>query len=144
MLHTYAPKTVGIQSVDEKIVDNLHRVYSPEEYEQWPLRPQFDLISKDLNGDRLCDPGWCELLIKELASSGFEASEGSCYPLHPVTTAYHHAKRYPHQSLCLEVRRDLLVEAWQPFSEMEVSPKKASEIAAIIAKATVHHWLREA
>ena len=55
---------------------------------------------------------------------------------------YKRQARYPDRFLCLEVRRDLLVEAYTPFVQMKVRPDAALRIAAPVAK-RIGEWLRE-
>jgi 3-ketosteroid 9alpha-monooxygenase subunit B len=51
------------------------------------------------------------------------------------------AAKYPDRFLCLEVRRDLLVERYTPFEQMRVKPAAADRFAAPVAK-VIDAWLR--
>ena len=139
-VHTYAPRTVGISRVDEQIVTQLHWAYQPEQLVRWPIRPQVDFISKTPEGDTIVDTEWLEHCQEQLTDAGFQLGSGESYPLHPVTTAYHHAKRHPGQSICMEVRRDLLVSAFTPFEQMSAHPVKVHRVANAMVKAFVNAW----
>lgn len=132
MLHTYAPRTVGISQIDRDIVRNLAAVYVPDVYAAWPLRPEADLLTATPEGVDLSDRAAVEGILAALRAAGVAAGEGETYPLHPVTTAYHHAARYPGQTVCMEVRRDMLVD-FVPFVPLSPDPKRVASIGAAIA-----------
>ena len=136
-LHTYAPRTVGISTVDASIVAQLHWAYAPEQLVRWPIRPQVDFISLTPDGEELADTHWLTQARSHLTDAGFQLGTGGSYPLHPVTTAYHHAKRHPKQSLCMEVRRDVLVSAFRPFEQMYAQSDKIQRISDPLAAAFV-------
>lgn len=127
--HTYAPRTVGISVVDEHIVENLHACYAPEQLERWPLRPEVDLITHTPEGLDLSPPGLAERLLAAYAAIGVEAVRGGTYTLHPATQAHASAARWPGRLLCLELRRDLLVERWAPFSPMRAAPEAVERLS---------------
>jgi hypothetical protein len=52
--------------------------------------------------------------------------------LHPSTLGYAWAAKYPGKVLSLEVRRDLLVEAWRPFEEMVVLGDRCERVANVL------------
>lgn len=131
--HTYAPRTVGIDKVDENIVRELHRVYAADLVETWPLRPEVDLITRDADGVQLAIPNAPERLKAVLADVGVQAVDSETYWLHPATRAATLSRRYPGRLLCFEVRRDLVVKAWTPFAEMEADPDKVARIAGPLA-----------
>ncbi len=130
--HTYAPRTVGIATVDETIVEQLHRVYAPEVFSTWPLRAEVDLITQNGEGRRLSPPGVVEALLPALAAVGLTAEENHTYWLHPATRAAALSERYPGRLLCLEVRRDLVVRTWTPFAQMDPDAGKVSQIGAAV------------
>ncbi len=133
--HTYAPRSIEIDSYDEGIGRALRRAYEPEQYGTWKKRPAIDIISEDPEGKDLAPRELVQALRKEFDAQGIEAVENGVYCLHPVSMAYHYAARYPGQVLCLEVSRDLLAEPFSPFEEMAISEHKAARIAAPIAAA---------
>ena len=55
LLHTYAPRTVDVE-VDHDIVTNLRQAYEPGRLESFPLRPELDVIARDINGQLHADP----------------------------------------------------------------------------------------
>ena len=57
------------------------------------------------------------------------------YPLHPSTGAFSFATKWPTQTLCLELRRDLLVKAFTPFQEMDIDDDKAAHFGGLLARA---------
>jgi hypothetical protein len=128
--HSYAPRTVGIDQVDDQIVQKLHRVYAPGLADSWPLRPQVDLITRDAEGRRLCPDGAVEALLAAYGALGVEAVENGTYWLHPATRAATLSARYPGRLLCLELRRDLLVQAWTPFAPMACDPAAVARLSA--------------
>ena len=79
MLHSYAPRTVGISRIDDKIVENLHRVYLPDTYDKWPIRPEIDFITTTLEGIRMAPAGLVARMKRGLSSAGFEVAEGKSF-----------------------------------------------------------------
>ncbi|MCB9778962.1 MAG: N-formylglutamate amidohydrolase [Alphaproteobacteria bacterium] len=137
--HTYAPRTVGIDRIDDDIVDALHACWATPE--RWPLRAEVDLITTTPEGERLADPALVDDLTEAFRAEGREVVEGGAYALHPDTAAWVHAARYPQQVLCLEVRRDLLLEAWTPFEEQRIDAAAVEAIAGPLV-ASLHAALR--
>ena len=134
MLHTYAPRTVPIQAVSNDIVQQLEFHYAPSRIENCDLRPEVDFIHQSSDGRDLVSPLALDQLGNALTEEGIRVASGVSYPLHPSTAAYHHARKFPHQTLCLEVRRDLLVHEWRPFEAMEISPERVAPIARALAR----------
>lgn len=116
--HTYGPRTVGIERVDDEIVTQLRWAHEPERYATWPLRAEVDLLTRDGEGKCLAPEGSEERLLAAFEAAGFQAHANGTYFLHPATLGYAWSAKYPGLTLCLEVRRDLLVEEWTPFEEM--------------------------
>ena len=133
MLHTYAPRSVPITQVDFDIVEQLHAYYKTDKIQDCPLRPEIDIIYKTPDGENLIDATWIQNLKRIFGQNGFFVADGDSYPLHPVTTAYEHAHKNPSKTMCLEIRRDLVVQDWDPFVEMSISESKAVVIASCIA-----------
>ena len=131
--HTYAPRSVGIAQVDDRIVEELHRVYAPELRDTWPLRPEVDLITRTPEGERRCPPGAVEALLSGFEAEGISAEDGDTYTLHPVTRAATLSDRYPGRLLCFEARRDLVLKAWTPFAEMHAEPARLARMARPLA-----------
>ena len=136
MLHTYSPRSVGV-TVDGDIVAKLHAAYEPDVFETWPLRPPVDIICRDLDGQLHASPALLDAVVAGYQAQGHAAGQGETYPLHPVTTAAHRVMRYPLQSLCIEIRRDLIVSEFTPFSEMIPDPSRVEQMAAPLAEALI-------
>ena len=106
ILHSYAPRSVGIASVGADIVQQLHWAYQPVVFEDWPLRPVVDFIVKDPTGVVVTDQHWLDALSQALCAQGLpQPASGETYPLHPVTTAHRFVMGYAPKVLCIEVRR---------------------------------------
>ena len=69
----------------------------------------------------------------DLAAIGVKVADGRTYPLHPSTAGYHHVARWPGRVACVEVRRDLVADPWDPFVEMRISAEKARRMAGPLA-----------
>jgi hypothetical protein len=139
MFHTYAPRSVDVE-VDEKIVERLHEAYRPEVEPAWPLRAEIDLISKAPDGALLADADLVARVKGALAADGLAATECGTYALHPVSLAHGFAVRFPSLTLCLEVRRDLLVERFTPFAEMTADAGKCARIGRVLGDALLGWW----
>lgn len=138
MAHTYAPRSVDVE-VDDRIVESLRRAYSPSVEPTWPLRPEVDLVAREPGGRVVAEP-----LVRRFAAAfaedGLEAAVSATYPLHPATLAFRHLARLEPRGICVEVRRDLLVERFAPFEEAVVSPAKVARIVAPLARAIRGAW----
>ncbi|HND28781.1 MAG TPA: N-formylglutamate amidohydrolase [Myxococcota bacterium] len=132
MLHSYAPRTVDVE-VDDQIVQSLRAAYEPERVGQWPLRPEVDLIGRAPDGSLYADAEQTERLRLAFDTIGLSMKISATYPLHPSTMAYHHAMRYPGRTLCLEIRRDLLADPFDPFVQMHISPEKVARLVGALA-----------
>lgn len=133
--HTYGPHTLDIPTVDERIVTELHRATQPEALAKARLRAEIDLLTRDGDGHCLAPDGLEAALLAAFEAQGYGAEANATYHLHPATLAHHWSATYPGRVLCLEVRRDLLVEAWTPFAEMSVDPAKVEPLADVLAAA---------
>jgi len=142
MLHTYAPRAIAVDRVDEGIGAALRRAYAPERYERWERRPDADLITSDPTGKRLASEPVASALRRRFAEIGITATENVSYPLHPETTAWRHASAWPGRTLCLEVNRELLADPFTPFTEMRISAEKARRIGEAVAAACLDGWPR--
>lgn len=136
MLHTYAPRTVDV-AVDDNIVAALHDAYAPAKEPTWPLRPAVDLITTTPDGEVCVDASLVAAVKAGFERIGFDVGNSGTYPLHPSTGAYAFARKWPKQTLCLELRRDLLVKKFTPFQEMDVDDDKVARAAAVLADAYV-------
>ena len=139
LLHSYAPRTVDVE-VDAKIVENLHRAYTPEIEPTWPLRPEVDVIGRDAAGAQHAPEAVVAALRAELGALGIGAGDSATYPMHPSTLAWEHVTRHPGRALCLEVRRDLLADPFDPFVEMAIGAEKVARLAGPLATALRRWW----
>ncbi len=139
--HTYGPRTMGIEKIDDSIVDALRRAHEPAAWASWPVRAEVDLITRAADGARHAPDGMVEELLSSYAALGLEVVEGNAYTLHPSTQGARFCRRYPGRFLSLEVRRDLLVEQYTPFDEMRVRPEAADRVARPLAE-SIDRWLR--
>lgn len=140
LLHTYAPRSVGVE-VGLDIVERLHWAYQPDIEARWPLRPEFDVIGRDVaEGVTHAPAAVVAALGRELAALGMVLGDGATYPLHPSTLGYHNVTRRPGRGLCLEVRRDLFVERFEPFAPARIAPERVARLAPPLIHALAHWW----
>ncbi len=133
--HTYGPVSMGIERVDDDIVKSLHWALAPERADTWPVRPEVDLIHTDEDGTSLAPPDVVEALAAAYRADGLQVALGDTYFLHPSTMGCEWSSRYPGQVLTLEVRRDLLVERFEPFAEMTVDPQSLARFGVPLVEA---------
>ncbi|MFT4621930.1 MAG: hypothetical protein ACI8PZ_000582 [Myxococcota bacterium] len=137
--HTYAPRSVGIARVDDRIVEELHRVYAPDLVDTWPLRPEVDLITRTEDGTRL-SADIADAVFADLTALGLQVVDGDTYFLHPSTMGAVRALAWPGQTLSWEVRRDLLAAHWPPFEQAVIDPARVARLVPPFAEAAVR-WL---
>jgi len=133
-VHTYAPRSIDVP-VDVNIGKALRDAYRPERIESFTLRPEVDLITHDPAGAPLAAGPLATAAAAAFAGAGFQVAHNATYPLHPVTLAHAFAVRQAAATLCLEVRRDLLLPAFVPFRELHVDAAKVERAAAPLAAA---------
>jgi hypothetical protein len=131
--HTYGPRSLGIDAVDDEIIAKLRWACAPDRHDTWPLRAEVDLLTRDGEGRSYAPEGIEEQLLADFAAAGFDAKANDTYNLHESTMAHEWSTSWPGRVVCLEVRRDLLVEEWMPFDEMRVVPDKCERIARVLA-----------
>lgn len=131
--HTYGPRTLGIQSVGADIVEQLRWACAPEREPTWPLRADVDLLTRDGDKQEWSPTGMEAALLRAFTDAGFAPKANDTYYLHPSSLGYMWATMYRGQVLCLEVRRDHLVERWMPFEEMRTVPEKVERVARVLA-----------
>lgn len=140
--HTYGPVTLGVERVDDRIVDELRRVHQPELYGTWPVRPEVDLITRTQDGASWAPDGAVERLTRDYGALGLGVVDGGTYFVHPSTQGHRWSTRHRGQVLCLEVRRDLLVERYTWDREMVVEDAKVERVAGPLA-ALIDDWLAQ-
>ncbi|MBM4060304.1 MAG: N-formylglutamate amidohydrolase [Planctomycetes bacterium] len=136
LVHSFAPRSVDVP-VDENIVANLHAAYAADRIGTWPLRAAVDLITHDPDGREMAAAGLAQRAHAEFTAAGFDVDTNGAYSLHPVTLAHQFATDYPDRTLCLEVRRDLLVAEFTPFREMLADPQRVERAAVPLAAAVL-------
>lgn len=131
--HTYGPRTLGIERVDDDIVKNLHEACDDGREETWPLRPEIDLVTRDETGRALSAEGLEEKLLAAFRTGGFDPRANQTYALTKGGLGYDWSVAYPGRVICLEVRRDLLVSRWRALEPMTVSPAGVARVAKVLA-----------
>lgn len=139
MVHSYAPRSVDVP-VDDRIVEHLRNAYRPEVVGTWALRPPVDLIARDPDGALLASPRLVEEVERAFVAAGHVPAHQEAYSLMPGTLANVFATRHPGRTLCLELRRDLLVREFTPFAEMLPDPQRVAAMAAPLARAVQAVW----
>ncbi|MFO0748257.1 MAG: N-formylglutamate amidohydrolase [Myxococcota bacterium] len=139
LLHTYAPRTVGVQ-VDFDIVKSLHHAYGPEVVETWPLRPELDVIARGPDGRSHAPEAIVDALRAEYAAIGYALGDSATYPLHPSTMGWEHVMAHPGRAICIEWRRDLFVERFEPFVEAQIDPAHVERLAGPLVRALRRWW----
>jgi hypothetical protein len=137
--HSYAPRSVDVD-VDAHIVANLRRAYEPDVEPTWPLRPMVDVICRDADGGSNAPAGVLAALRANLSAIDVPVAESATYPMHPSTLAWDHVQRRPGRALCVEVRRDLLADPFDPFAEMRIGDAKVARLADPMARALLAWW----
>ncbi len=135
--HSYGPRSLGIDAVDDDIIAKLRWACEPDRHDTWPLRAEIDLLTRDGEGQTFAPEGLEARLLADFAAAGFGVQANETYNLHPSTLAHEWSTSYPGQVLCLEVRRDALVERWMPFEVMRVVAAKCERVAGVLARAIV-------
>jgi hypothetical protein len=140
--HTYGPRTMGIAKVDEHIVDSLRAAAEPTAWAGWPLRPEVDLITREADGTLHAPAAMAEDLLRRYRALGIDAQDNQTYHLHPATQGYRWSTRYPESTLCLEVRRDLLVESFSLFEELDPTKERVDRMAGPLAEVIAERLAR--
>lgn len=133
-VHTYAPRSIDVP-VDEHIGRSLRAAYAADRIGSYALRPGVDLITHDPDGRELASAALAQRAAAEFGAAGFDVARNATYPLHPVTLAHSFATRAPSSTLCLEVRRDLLLPEFVPFRELVPEAAKVERAAVPLAAA---------
>ncbi|MEZ4428044.1 MAG: hypothetical protein R3A51_10210 [Nannocystaceae bacterium] len=140
--HTYGPRTLGIERVDVDIVAQLRAAHAPGIVERWPLRAEIDLLTRTPEGEELAPPGIADELRSAYAVIGLTALQNHTYNLHPASVGHDWSRRYPGRVLCLEVRRDLIVERWRWNEAMRADPAAIDRVARPLAEALTSRLTR--
>lgn len=133
-LHSYSPRSVGIEKVDENIVDALHAAYVPEVYATWPERPVIDVISATKDGSFRTAPRIVDAMMKAWADEGIPAKENATYHLAPAAMGYVYAAAYPSQVVCVELNRGHVADPFVPFGVSPISEAKIAKLVGPIGR----------
>ena len=133
-VHTYAPRSIDV-AVDEDIALALHQAYAPDRIHTWPLRAEVDLITHDPDGLVLADEELAQRAEREFAAAKVQVIRNGTYSLHPSSLAFEYAQQYPGKTLCFEVRRDLLLDAFVPFVELHPRAAQVDRMAQPLIRA---------
>jgi N-formylglutamate amidohydrolase len=139
-VHTYAPRSVGITTVDAGIVRALEAAYVPEVYATWPERPAVDLITRAPDGEWLAPESVVWKAHEAFAAAGHAPTENASYTLHPGTMGEHYARQHPGRAFSLEFRRDLLAAPFRPFDEMRIGRAQVAPLGAALAASVAAHF----
>jgi N-formylglutamate amidohydrolase len=135
MLHSYAPRSVDVGAVDERIVPALRAAYEPGTYERWPERPEVEIIDRAPDGTCLSDAALVTAVEAAYAALGIVVARNQTYRLDPSTTGHRHAVRHKRRVLCVELNRARLADPFDPFVEMRVPAARAEALVAPLAHA---------
>ena len=138
-VHTYAPRSIDVP-VDANIGKALRVAYAADRIGTYTLRPAVDLITHDPDGREFASPTLAARAAAEFRAAGFEVARNATYPLHPITLAHAFAVQRPGSTLCLEVRRDLLLPEFVPFRELIPDVPRVEAAAAPLAAAVLGEW----
>ena len=133
MLHTYAPKSVDVGAIDERVVEKLRAAYATPD--RWPDRPRVETIDQDGEGRPLADEGLIAEIGRRFAEIGETLARNQTYRLYPDSAGHHHAARWPGRTVVIEFNRGQLAEPFSPFEEMQVPRPRAGHWAAPLADA---------
>jgi hypothetical protein len=133
-LHTFSPRSVGIERTDAGIVQALHAAYEPKVYATWPERPAVDCIAATADGSFRSAPALVVALRAEYAMAGIFAEENATYALHPATMGLFYARAWPDRVLCVELNRGLLASPFVPFGVSPIDPVKVERLVAPLAR----------
>lgn len=133
-LHSYSPRSVGIEKVDADIVDALHAAYVPEVYATWPERPPVDIISATKDGSFRTAPKLVDALLTEYTRAGIDVKENATYHLSPAAMGMVYAQQYPQQVVCVELNRGLVADPFVPFGVSTISEEKVARMVGPIAR----------
>ncbi len=139
LLHTYAPRSVNVE-VDLAIVESLRHAYRPEVEPTWSLRPPLDVIGRTADGTDHTPAVVVDALRQALAGDDLVVADSATYPLHPSTLAWDHVMAHPGRALCVEVRRDLLADPFEPFVQMQIGAAKVDRLAGSLTAALRRWW----
>ena len=63
-----------------------------------------------------------------LTALDLQVGDSATYPMHPSTLAWGHVTARPGRALCVEVRRDLLADPFEPFAQMRIGDANVTRL----------------
>jgi len=135
ILHTYAPRTVELDSFEGNIVQQLGEAWLPKNRRKWPKRPDVDLITAPPDEPSLAPQDLVEDVRRLYASIKVEVAENATFHLHPETLGLRWSRKYPGHVLCVEINRQRLVKKWAPLEPLEVTPGRVQKMAKPLVSA---------
>lgn len=135
--HTYGPYVLPIAKIDDTIVTQLEALHAPGTRETLAVRPEVDLLADTPDGECLASPTLVMDVKHGLEAAGFVVERSKTYQLLPGSQTHRLSRRHPERVFCLEVRRDLLVQAYTGLTAMEVDPAKVARLGTPLSDAIV-------
>lgn len=136
-LHSFAPKSVGIEIVGRDIVERLRAAYQPAVYATWPDRPMVEVIAESEDGSFRVAPALTLRLKAAYARAGLELADSVTYRLTPAAMGYEYARAYPETTMCIEMNRAAIGNPFQPFAPTEASEAGLRKLLLPLAEALV-------
>jgi predicted N-formylglutamate amidohydrolase len=138
--HTYGPYVLPIAKIDHRIVESLIAAHAPDVLPTLGVRAEVDLLTDTAEGEQLSDPGLTDAVEAGLSAAGLAVVRNGSYRLLPGSQTYRQSARHRGRVLCLEVRRDRLVERYTALEPMNVDPTSVARVAEPLA-AAIDGWL---
>jgi hypothetical protein len=135
MLHSYAPKSVEIEQIDDGIVAALRNAYLPQNYERWRARPAVEAITQDGSGRELAPADVLAGMVEAFAAIEITLETNQTYRLHEESMGFVYSDQFLGQVTCVELNRGLLADPFDPFVEMKIAPAAAQRFAEPMAMA---------
>ena len=129
ILHTYAPRSVNVGTIEGNIVEQLTDAWLPQNRRKWSKRPDVDLITTTTDGESLASPDLVDEVRRRYKSIKIDVAENDTYHLHPDTLGLRWSQEYPRRVLCVELNRQRLVRKWTPLEPLEVVPRCVEKMA---------------
>lgn len=135
-VHTCAPRSVPVpRGVD--LANALGRQWSSTRRQQWPLRPDAQLIVARKDEPSTIGQSMVAELVVEFAELEMTCAINAPFTFHPSQMLDQWASRHPGKVFGVEVRRDLLAsdESWEPLEEWALDSARVAECARALSLA---------
>lgn len=142
-LHTFSPRSVSAPGgvITGKV---LRHAWSAEQREQWPKRPDGQLITARAGEPSLIDEAIVEAFLESFADEGVELAVNEPFSLHPIAVIDDWSHRWPGQIIGLEIGRAVLAIDYDPLAQWEPDPDVVERMAAALARVLATSVLTEA